>query len=174
MPKSADARGQRHRPKRWPVQISVKYQPAVGIGHCLRDFEEEFQSRPQVERMVAAVDIDGLVDVLHRDVRTTVLIDAGVIQARDVRVFEQRTDVTLARHAFAETRGPGEARQFERNLAFVAAIGALGQPYTAHAAAADLVQQSIRTNALAADATASSEPRFDSDGNSVVPLPLSA
>ena len=77
------------------------------------------------------------------------LIDAGVIQARDVRVFEQRTDVALARHALAETRGPGEARQFERNLAFVGAIGALSQPYTAHAAAADLVQQSIRPDPFA-------------------------
>ena len=100
--------------------------------------------------MLAAVDIDRLaVDVLHCDVRTAVLIDPGVVEARDVRMLEQRTDVAFTRHALAEASGPRQPRQLQRNLPLEGAIGALGQPYAAHAAAADLVQQPIRTDALA-------------------------
>ena len=66
-----------------------------------------------------------------------------------LRVLEQRADVALARHALGQARAPGQARQLQRHLALHAAVGALGQPHGAHAAATDLADQPVRADEVA-------------------------
>ena len=76
------------------------------------------QARRDVQTLLAAVRVDGLaVDVLHRQVGPAQRIHAGVVQARDVRVLQQRADVALARHALRQAVRPAQPRQLERHAA---------------------------------------------------------
>ena len=100
------------------------------------------------------------VDVLEREVGPAALVDAGVVEPGDVRVLEQRADVALARHALGQARAPGQARQLQRDLALQAAVGALGQPHRAHAAAADLADQPVRADDVAGLGAISSRARL--------------
>ena len=68
--------------------------------NCVKHLTEQLQPRFDVEPVFIAVLDDGqAIDILHGQIRQAIFRDAGVIQARDVRMFEPRQDVALARKA---------------------------------------------------------------------------
>jgi hypothetical protein len=87
---------------------------------------------------------------LEREERPAARRHAGVVEARDLRMLERGQDVALARHPRDE-RGaqPRAARKFQRDLALQQTVGALGQPYGAHAARADTSQQPVGAHGFA-------------------------
>ena len=132
------------------LDVAVDDQPPMGMRHRAHHLHEEAQPFARAQLLLLAKDIQRqAVDVFHGDVRPAAFVQPGVVQARDVRVFQQRADLALARHAFGEAGRAGDARQFERHLALECAVGTFGQPDRAHAALADLAQQPVRAHPVA-------------------------
>ena len=78
------------------------------------------------------------------------LVQAGVVEPRDVGVFQPRQDVALALEAQRRGAiGKGVQRQLQRHLALVGAVGAFGAPDRGHAAAAQWRHQPPGADALA-------------------------
>ena len=78
-------------------------QPRVREGHRAQDVEEQLQLLAQVEPLGAAVLIRrGAVDVFEREIGPSAFVDAGVVEARDVRVLEAGEDLALARDALLD------------------------------------------------------------------------
>src|SRR3546814_5800467 len=85
------------------------------------------------------------VDVVQRQVGLVVGADAGVEQARDVRMPQAREYLPLAGEAQAQVGiGQARAQQLERHPALVQAVGAAGQPDLAHAAFAEQAFELLR------------------------------
>ena len=122
----------------------------VRVLHRLQDFHEERDPRPDVETLLVAVpvEVDAL-DVLDGEERSTSLVDACVVEPRDVRVIERTQDVPLALHARREALGPGELRQLDGQLALELTVGALRQPDRALAAAADAFEDAVGADLVA-------------------------
>ena len=120
----------------------------VRVRDRLRHLQEHAKTRAHVEALVVAVLVDRTAfDVLERQIRPAAGRHARVVQPRDVRVVERGEDVALPRHALGERRArPGAARQLQRHGAPDHPVRALGQPHRAHAAFAQLAQQTIRTD----------------------------
>src|SRR5512132_4207532 len=81
--------------------------------------------------------------IFHCHERPAELVDPGIIQTSDVRMFQRRENVSFARHAFGEAADPSDMRQFERNGSFEYSVCALRQPDASHTAAAQLSNESI-------------------------------
>ena len=71
-------------------------------------------------------------------VRPAVVGDAGVVEARDVRMLQRREDLALAAsRARSVSRAPTQCGSFSATFRRMHAVGALRQPHRAHAAFAD-------------------------------------
>ena len=85
------------------------------------------------------------VDVLHHQVRHAVLVDSAVEQARDVRMFDAREDLTLVPEA---TDGgialQALAQQLDGYQLAILVVAPLSQIDRAHAAARDLPDDLVR------------------------------
>jgi hypothetical protein len=65
-------------------------------------------------------------------------------------MIQRGEDLPLARHSFREPSAlPGAVRDLQRHRTIDVPIGALGQPDRAHAAAAELTHQAIRSHLVA-------------------------
>ena len=102
---------------------------------CIRDshrtghLHEEAQAISNAETLRLAPGVDRLaVDVFQRQVGPPAFIDPGVVQPRDVRVLQQRTDLAFTRHALGQACAPRQAWQLQRHLALEAAVSARSQP----------------------------------------------
>ena len=113
-------------------------QARVRERHRAQDVEEQLQLLAQVEPLGAAVFVRrDAVDVFEREIGTPAFVDAGVVEARDVRMLEAGEDFALARDALLDAAiHQAEVRQLERHLALDRAVDALGQPHGRCAAAA--------------------------------------
>ena len=68
-----------------------------------RRLQCEGHARGNVSMPLGAIGIDWFsIDELERQVGASVNVHAGIVEPRDVRVFERSQDVALARHAFGE------------------------------------------------------------------------
>lgn len=113
-------------------------------GHRLCHLQQQCDASAQVERMPLAIHVDRLaLDVFERHVRATKFVDAGIVKARDVRVFERREDRPFARETLREAWRPAQMRQLQRHLAIEQTVRALGQPHRPHAAGAKLADQPV-------------------------------
>ncbi len=125
------------------------------VGVCMRDGAGDLQEEPeplshrQITR--AAVGVDPLApDILQRQPGLAFGRDAGVVQARDVRVLQRREDLAFARHALGQARAlPCTMRQFQRDLPTLQHVGAFGQPHAAHATAAQFADQPVGAEDIA-------------------------
>ncbi len=137
------------------LQVAVQHQAVVRLRHRGQDVQHQRQPLRGGQREALAVLVDGLaVDVLQHQVRLgAVGHDAGIEQARDVRVRQARQDAALAlearRVAVAEQ---ARAQELDRHLALVAAVVAARQPHGAHAAVADLAHQRVGADGLSRQA----------------------
>ncbi len=87
------------------------------------------------------------VDIFHREIRTSIVGDAAVEQARDVRMFETRENLALAQEARLHRVGIHAALDdFQRGALFELSVGAFGEQHDAHAAAAEFAQHAPRTD----------------------------
>jgi hypothetical protein len=131
------------------LQVPMHDEPAVREGDRAADLQQQIELAPHRQRPFLGVGVDRLaLDVLQRQVRPAVLVDPGVVQARDVRVLQAGEDVALARHAFGQATAPRQARELQRNLTLEAAVGPLGQPHRAHATKPQFADQAIGTDRL--------------------------
>ena len=137
------------------LEIAMDDQSRMRVRDRAGDLRDERDPGAYVELVLAAVDVDRLAfDVLEREIRPAVLGDARVIQASDVRMLERREDLALLSRALGELRQRPPVRQLQRDLSPQDAVGALRQPYGAHAAFADRAEQSVRTDYAADDGLA--------------------
>ncbi len=114
------------------------------IGHRTGDLLEQHQPLAQAERVLPQVLVNRqALDVLQRQVGSTLFVGAGVVQARDIRVCQSRQDVTLARQAGVQFRHPAHMRQLQRDRALQPTVNTLSQPDRPHAAHADLPLQAV-------------------------------
>ena len=91
------------------------------------------------------------VDVFHREVRTSIVGDAAVEQARDVRMFETREDLPLAQETRLHRIGIHAALDdLQRGALLELSVGAFGEQHHAHAAAAEFAQHAPRADACRA------------------------
>ncbi|MFO1425682.1 MAG: hypothetical protein U1F11_01640 [Steroidobacteraceae bacterium] len=131
------------------LEVAVHDEPPVRIGHGARDLQEQAQALPHPERVLVGVAVDGLaIDELHCDPRAAALADAGIVEARDVRVLQGGQAVALLAQPLRDARRPVVQRQLERDLALQRAVGALGEPHRAHAAAPELVHEPVGAERL--------------------------
>ena len=126
-------------------------QVGMRVADRFADLAEQVEAGGDVELARLAITGDRLaVDVFQREVGLPVLVDAGIQQACDVGMGEAGEDLALAVEALAQFRvGKPGTQQFQRDLAFVQAIGARSQPDLAHAAFADQPVQPVRADARA-------------------------
>ncbi len=76
--------------------------------------------------------------------------EPAVQKARDVGMGEPRQDLALAAESRRQLRGaPARTHQFHGGLLLVGAVGALGQPHFAHAAAPENALEPPRSHACA-------------------------
>ena len=131
------------------LQVTVHHQVAVGMGHCGAHLQHQLQALGQVQVVSGCVIQQACpLHPLHHQVRPPGVIDACVIQPRDVWVFEQRADLPLMGHALGQPGMAGQPWQLERHLSVEDAVGAFGQPDRPHAASADLSHQAVRADPL--------------------------
>ncbi len=113
--------------------------------------QKQAQPRADVEALgIAPVGEQFALHVLHRQVRQAVGIDAGVVQARDVRMFQARENVALAGEALFQIATHARERgEFQGHVAIEGTVGAFRQPHLGHAAGAKQTDQLVRTHAVA-------------------------
>ena len=113
--------------------------------------QEQLRTRAPGPPVLGAPNRDGTsVDVLQRQIGLPVRADAGVEQARDVRMLEAGEDVPLAGEPDGEVPPePAHQRQLERDLPGERAVVSLGEPHVRHAAGADRPQETVRPHAVA-------------------------
>ena len=76
--------------------------------------------------------------------------DAGIVELRDVRMGQSRQDIALALEPAPQHAGHQvHVRQLERDLPIQRSVAACGQPYFAHAAAAEPLLQEVGSDACA-------------------------
>ena len=132
------------------LEVAVHDERGVRVLHRLQDLHEERHPRPGIETLLVAVpvEVDAL-DILDGEERSTSLVDAGVVEPRDVGMVERTEDVPLALHARRQALRPGELRQLEGQFALELAVGALSQPDRALAAAADAIEDPVGADLVA-------------------------
>ena len=145
----ADLAGRRDQDVRG-LQVAMHDEVGVRVADGVADLREQRQARRHVEVLRAGIGGDRIAaDVVEREVGLAVLADAGIEQAGDVRMAEAREDLPFAGEARAQA-GIAEsgAQQFQRDAAFVQAVGAHGQPDLAHAAFAQRHDEPVRADLL--------------------------
>ena len=112
------------------------------------DHPQQRDARRNVERPRAAVLGDRhALDELHDDVVQPVVGPAGVEQAGDVRMLQAREDPPLVPEPAQRFRhGQAGRQELHRDLLLELVVAALGQPDRAHAAAADLAHEPVRSD----------------------------
>ena len=123
----------------------------VRVLHGAQHLSEQREARAQRQAERIAVCEERLtLDELEREVRLALRRDAGVVQARDVRMRESRENVALAGEA-AALRAVVEhhVRQLEGDGPSQVTVRALGEPDHAHAPGAQLPQQPVGPDPLA-------------------------
>src|SRR6185369_4728591 len=132
-------------------EIPMHDELAVRVRDRVGDLEEQAQPLPQAETVRRAVLVDrSSLDVLEREIRLPLRGDTGIVEPSDVRMRERGENLALASEALGETPVPrGEMRQLQRDRSIENSVGALRQPDGAHAAAAELAYQPIRTDRVA-------------------------
>ena len=134
------------------LDVPVHHQLPVCVRHRFADLQHQPQTLRHAE--LPGVGVIAQVQALHPfhdEVGAPLVVNAGVVQARDVRVLQPCADLPFARHALRQAGALGQARQLQRHFTLEDAVGALGQPDAAHAAAADLVLQAVGADDLAAE-----------------------
>ena len=67
----------------------MHHQPRVRVGHRGGHLQQQPEPVTERQRPLIAVHVNGLaIDVLHGEVGPALSVDAGVVQARDVRMLE--------------------------------------------------------------------------------------
>ena len=69
--------------------------------------------------------------------------DPGIVQTRNVWMFQRGEGVALLPQAFRDTSRPAEDRQLDCHLPLQCAVSALRQPNGAHATPAEFAQQLV-------------------------------
>jgi hypothetical protein len=130
-------------------QVTVHQQVAVRVRHGVGELQEERQLA--LQRQLGAGLVDGAaLHPFHHEIGQALRAQAGVEQARDVRVIEPRQRLALLRKALQHGRRVHAAlEQLDRRLALVGAVGAFGAPHLTHAAAAQQLQQTPGAQAVA-------------------------
>src|SRR5262249_17996809 len=122
------------------LQVAVDDEMAVRIFNCVAHREEEAQPLFDAEIVLRCVLCDpGPLDVLHDQVRSSVIAGTPVEESCNVRMLKTRQNLTLATEATQNKVGV-EARmhQLDGNVRLVLFVVARGQIYSAHSAATEL------------------------------------
>ena len=133
------------------LDVAVDDQVLVRVIDRLQHLEEQAQSLEDAPAARVAELGDGLpVDVLQHDERLTDRGDAGVVEPRNVRMFEQAQHVAFAFEALDVVAcAERPQRHLQGDGATRSAIAVLGQPDRGHASAAQQPDQSIRADSIA-------------------------
>src|SRR5690606_12945752 len=129
------------------LEIAMDDEMRVCMRHGCTDLQEQIEARGDVELALIApgVDRDTFFDVLEHEVRHAERRRSRIQQACDVRVRQMTEDLSFAEEAFARGRLRDVRMQdLDRDETVEASVAAAGEPYLAHAADAELPQQSIR------------------------------
>ena len=128
-------------------QIAMHHQPCMSMGDGTRHLQQQAQTLVDTQRALFAIHVNGLaLDVFQGEVGSPLGIQTRVVNLRNIRMIEARQNVAFAPHALGQPLRPADARQLQRYLALEAAVGTRRQPYRAHAADAQLVNQAVRTD----------------------------
>ena len=132
-------------------ELTPIWSDGLRVRHGLAHLLEKLQAWPQTKPAFTAVLEDAFaLHFLQRKIRLAGGADAGIQQARDVRMRESREDLSFSGEAQAQVRvGQTGAQQFQRDAALIQAVGAFGHPHLAHAAFAQQGFQTIRPDLLA-------------------------
>ena len=127
-------------------------QPRVRMRDGFTHLQKQREAIGQACGMRVAPAVDAFaVDILQCQPGLPGRRDAGVVQPSDVRMLQRGEDRALAGEALHQTGTPPRAvRQLQRHAALLGPIDALGQPHRGHAAFAELTQQPVRPDLLAA------------------------
>lgn len=117
---------------------------AMRICRGIADCDDQAQTRLKIERMPLAIFRQRqTIDIAHREPWATMVVDAAVDQRSDAWVVESRENATLREEAqHRAVAGEFTAYDFQCDVLLVLTIVARGQEHAAHAAAADLAQDS--------------------------------
>ncbi|ODV20559.1 MAG: hypothetical protein ABT27_07585 [Lysobacteraceae bacterium SCN 69-25] len=130
------------------LEVAMHDQIAMRMRDRLADLDEQRQTRVEIQAPRVAPGRQRLaVDEFHREPRTTVLVEAAVDQACDVRMFQPRQDFALAQEAREHFLGIHAALDaLERDRQARDAGHRLGPVHRAHAAAAEAATETERAD----------------------------
>ncbi len=130
------------------LEVAVHDQVGVRVADRVADLQEQLHARGHARPARAAPVGDRFAfHVFQREVGLVVAADAGVEQARDVRVLQPREDLALAGEAQAQVGiGQARAQQLQRDPPLVQAVRAPRQPDLAHAAFAEHAFEFVRAD----------------------------
>src|SRR6185312_6468112 len=127
------------------LEIAMDDEPRVSEGDGTRDLQEQLEPLCQRERVVRAIAVGRYaVDVFECEVRTALVIDTRIVEARDVWMLQRREDVALASDARSEPAiDEPEMRQLDGHLALQGSVRALSEPHDRRATRAELTHETI-------------------------------
>ncbi len=132
------------------LQIAVRDQIAVRVGHGLGDLYEQRDARVDVELLAVAGAVQRFAfDIFHDQIRAAVAAASAVEQMRDARVGQRRQDLPFSREAFEKrVRFIAQPQQFQCTGLMEPGVVAFDQIDRAHAAMADPAQRLPHANAF--------------------------
>ncbi len=100
--------------------------------------------------MISAVGVNtSAVNILHDQIGATVISGAAIEECGNVGMLQASENLSLGLKATGNDLGPeANPNDFDGDLLFVLAIGALSQKYGAHAAVSEFLQYTVGANAL--------------------------
>src|SRR5262249_21753884 len=116
------------------LDIPMHDQVGMRVTYRGQDIQEELQTAPDIQFVVIAVSIEGgSFNILQHQIRLTRLSDAGIEDARDVRVCQLCKHSPLTAEALLSAAAhESNVQQFDGDFAFEAAIAATCEPDAAH------------------------------------------
>ena len=121
----------------------------VRIRHRGADRQEKLEALDHGQLPSVCIDVDRFaLDVLHDEVRQTVVGGPTIEETSDVRMVERGEDLTLGAEARQHTiRVHAPPDQLDRDALLILLVGALGEIDGTHAAVCDLVEQMVGADA---------------------------
>ncbi len=125
----------------------------VGMVESADDDEEERHAGAQAQPSLGAEDVDRPpVDVLHDEAEAPVVGDSAVHEPRDVGVGERREHPPLEREPLLDlSAAEAVVEDLHRDALLASSRRPRGEPDGPHAAATDLADQSVRSDAPAGE-----------------------
>ncbi len=129
------------------LDVAMNDQTGVGVLNRFEHLQQELQSLTDRQIVRFAVLRDRhTVNEFEGEIRFAAIRDARVVESGDVGVFEAGENVALLNRPFGKRSYPTDMRPLQGDGALDDAVDPFSEPDTAHAAFADVAQESIRTD----------------------------